>query len=130
MAPSRLKPSDGARPQRLSTTWSRPATSLSCHSAFNRSALPGRPERLWFQSAVARFCPSLPAVAVADSASPRKARLLTMLIAPVGALRPLSVPAGPLVTSTCSVLNTSRETEPRSRTPSTKMLLEVSKPRM
>ncbi|MNO04611.1 hypothetical protein D3C81_2257090 [compost metagenome] len=53
-----------------------------------------------------------------------------MLIAPVGAERPLSVPAGPLATSTCSVLNTSREIEPRSRTPSTKMLLEVSKPRM
>ena len=53
-----------------------------------------------------------------------------MLIAPVGALRPLSVPAGPFSTSSCSMLNTSRETEPRSRTPSTKMLLELSKPRM
>ena len=50
--------------------------------------------------------------------------------APVGAVRPYSVPSGPLVTSTCSILNTSRDTVPTSRTPSTKMLLEVSKPRM
>ncbi len=52
-----------------------------------------------------------------------------MLTAPVGAVRPYSVPSGPLVTSTCSMLNTSRLIEPMSRTPSTKMLPEVSKPR-
>ncbi len=42
----------------------------------------------------------------------------------------MSVPDGPLTTSTCSMLNMSREIEPRSRTPSTKMLLGASKPRM
>ena len=56
--------------------------------------------------------------------------LLTMLIAPVGEVRPYSVPSGPLVTSICSMLKMSRETVPTSRTPSTKMLPEVSKPRM
>ncbi len=95
----------------------------------SRNAAPGRPSD-WFQSAVMRFWSSLPIETVAPIASFSEACLLTMLMAPVGALRPLSVPAGPFSTSTCSTLNTSREIEPRSRTPSTKMLLELSKPRM
>ena len=115
-------------PQRDSLTWSRPATSLSCHIALRRSALVA--PRVWFQSAVARFWPSLPAVTLPATKSARPACLLTRLIAPVGALRPLSVPAGPFTTSIWSMLKTSREIEPTSRTPSTKMLLLVSNPRM
>ena len=72
----------------------------------------------------------LPIDAVPDVMLPRCACLLDMLIEPVGAERPVSVPAGPFSTSMRSMLNTSRETEPRSRMPSTKMLPEVSNPRM
>ncbi|KAG1386770.1 hypothetical protein G6F60_014370 [Rhizopus arrhizus] len=115
-------------PQRLFCTWSRPGWPLSCHMPLMRSALVAPSE--WFQSAVVRRCWSLPSETLAEVASCRLACLLTRLMAPVGAERPLSVPAGPLVTSTCSMLNTSREIEPRARTPSTYRLLEVSKPRM
>ncbi|MNF99129.1 hypothetical protein D3C84_820150 [compost metagenome] len=42
----------------------------------------------------------------------------------------MSEPAAPLTTSTCSRLNTSRLTAPRSRTPSTKVEFWVEKPRI
>src|SRR3546814_9458504 len=64
-----------------------------------------------------------------DKAFSRFACLVVMLIAPDGDVRPLSVPAGPFSTSIWSMLKMSCDTEPRSRIPSTKMLLDASKPR-
>ncbi|MCY1457415.1 hypothetical protein D9M71_747150 [compost metagenome] len=92
---------------------------LSCVIRFRRKAVPVSLSRTRFQSAVARFCLPLPAVSSELNLFSMVAVLLTRLIEPVGEPRPLSVPAGPFNTSICSMLKTSREMEPTSRTPST-----------
>ncbi len=120
----------GAIAQRLFSTTSREALPASWASTFRRTAMPRSSSSTWLTSAVTRFCEPLPPVIAVDIALVMLAFFDTRLTEPVGEPRPLSVPAGPLSTSICSRLKTSREIEPMSRTPSTKMELDVSKPRM
>ncbi|MEZ5395641.1 MAG: hypothetical protein R2724_22890 [Bryobacterales bacterium] len=51
------------------------------------------------------------------------------MIEPPAEPRPVNADCGPFTTSTCSMLNGSRDCGPRSRTPSTKTSLRALKPR-
>src|SRR5690606_19920202 len=127
----RPKVTEGAKPRLSRRACSRPATPPPSARKFRRTA-PFSENRRLLSSVLRRLrsepYSSMPSPMLPSANSPGVGVLVWRFTYPPAPPRPLSA-AGPLTTSTCPGLQASRADLPESRTPSTKMLPLVLKPR-